>query len=43
MDMTAFTLCEENNIPIVVFNMNQPGNLKKILEGEKLGTMISRE
>jgi len=43
MDMTAFTLCEENNIPIVVFNMNQPGNLKKLLEGEKLGTVVSRE
>jgi uridylate kinase len=43
MDLTAFTMCEENNIPIVVFNMNQPGNLKKLLEGEKLGTVVSRE
>ena len=43
MDLTAFTLCEENNIPIVVFNMNQPGNLKKLLEGEKLGTVVSRD
>lgn len=43
MDLTAFTLCEENNIPIVVFNMDQPGNLKKLLDGEKLGTLVSRE
>jgi uridylate kinase len=43
MDLTAFTLCEENNIPIVVFNMNQPGNLRKLFEGEKLGTVVSRD
>jgi len=43
MDLTAFTLCEENNIPLVVFNMNQPGNLKKLLDGEKLGTVVSRD
>jgi uridylate kinase len=43
MDLTAFTMCEENNIPIVVFNMNQQGNLKKLLEGEKLGTVVSRD
>ncbi len=42
MDLTAFTLCEENNIPIVVFNMNQPGNLKKILEGAEIGTIVSK-
>jgi uridylate kinase len=43
MDLTAFTMCEENNIPIVVFNMNQQGNLTKLLEGEKLGTVVSRD
>jgi uridylate kinase len=43
MDLTAFTLCEENNIPIVVFNMNKEGNLKKILQGERLGTLVSKE
>jgi uridylate kinase len=43
MDLTAFTLCEENNIPIVVFNMNKEGNLKKLLKGEKLGTLVSKE
>jgi uridylate kinase len=43
MDLTAFTLCEENNIPILVFNMNHSGNLKKLLEGERLGTLVSKE
>jgi uridylate kinase len=41
MDLTAFTLCEENDIPIVVFNMNQKGNLAKLLDGEKIGTVVS--
>ena len=40
MDMTAFTLCKENNLPIIVFDMNKPGNLIKIIEGEKIGTLI---
>jgi uridylate kinase len=41
MDMTAFTLCQENNIPIIVFNMNQKDNLKKVVLGQKIGTLIS--
>lgn len=41
MDMTAFTLCHENNIPIVVFNINEKDNLLKVTEGEKLGTLVS--
>ena len=41
MDMTAFTLCQENNLPIVVFDMNTPGNLKKIVSGENIGTVVS--
>jgi uridylate kinase len=41
MDMTAFTLCQENNLPIRVFDMNKPGNLLKIIEGEEVGTLIS--
>lgn len=41
MDMTAFTLCQENNLPIVVFDMNKPGNLINILEGEEAGTLIN--
>lgn len=41
MDMTAFTLCQENNLPIIVFDMNKRGNLKAIVEGEEVGTLIS--
>ena len=42
MDMTAFTLCQENNVPIIVFDMNKPGNLEKLIKGEeKVGTLIS--
>ena len=41
MDMTAFTLCMENNLPIVVFDMNKKGNLLKVVQGEKTGTLIS--
>lgn len=43
MDMTAFTLCKENNLPIIVFDMNKPGNLLKIVKGEEVGTLISME
>ena len=39
MDMTAFTLCQENNVPIIVFDMNRPGNLKRVVAGEKVGTL----
>lgn len=41
MDMTAFTLCQENNLPIIVFDMNKPGNLLKIMQGEEAGTLIN--
>ncbi|HRO07621.1 MAG TPA: UMP kinase [Saprospiraceae bacterium] len=41
MDMTAFTLCQENNVPIIVFNINNPGNLVKIAEGAKIGTLVN--
>ena len=40
MDLTAFTLCKENNLPIKVFNMNTDGNLQKICEGENIGTLV---
>lgn len=40
MDMTAFTLCQENNLPIVVFDINKPGHLTRIAKGEKLGTLV---
>ncbi len=41
MDMTAFTLCQENGLPIIVFDMNKEGNLEKLTRGEKIGTLIS--
>ena len=41
MDSTAFTLSQENNLPIIVFNMNKPGNLKKIIEGKEIGTTVN--
>ena len=41
MDMTAFTLCMENKLPIIVFDMNKKGNLLKIAQGEDAGTLIS--
>jgi uridylate kinase len=41
MDMTAFTLCKENDLPIIVFDMDTPGNLRKVLVGEQVGTLVS--
>jgi len=40
MDMTAFTLCMENNLPIIVFDMNKAGNLRRVVTGEKVGTLV---
>ena len=40
MDMTAFTLCMENELPIIVFDMNAPGNLLRVIVGEKVGTLV---
>lgn len=40
MDMTAFTLCKENNMPIYVYDANKPGNLAKVLNGEEIGTLL---
>ncbi len=40
MDMTAFTLCDENNLPIIVFDMNKPGNLMKLMQGDAIGTLV---
>ncbi|KAK6125608.1 hypothetical protein DH2020_040652 [Rehmannia glutinosa] len=40
MDLTAITLCQENNIPVVVFNLNKPGNISKAIMGESVGTLI---
>jgi uridylate kinase len=40
MDMTAFTLCQENQLPIIVFDMNSPKNLLKVVQGENIGTLV---
>ncbi len=41
MDMTAFTICKENNMPIIVFDINEEGSLLKIIKGEKIGTLVT--
>ncbi len=41
MDMTAFTLCQENNLPIIVFDMHKPGNLLEVVTGKTVGTLVS--
>jgi uridylate kinase len=41
MDSTAFTMCRDNNMPLIVFDMNKSGNLKKLVDGEKIGTLVS--
>ena len=41
MDMTAFTLCQENNLPIIVFDMNKAGNLQNVVVGKHVGTLVS--
>ena len=41
MDMTAFTLCQENNLPIIVFDLHKPGNLCNLLSGQEVGTLIN--
>lgn len=41
MDSTAFTMCRDNNMPLIVFDMNKKGNLMKLVEGEKTGTLVS--
>jgi uridylate kinase len=43
MDSTAFTMCRENYMPVVVFNMNIPGNLAKVVNGAEIGTLISNK
>ena len=43
MDLTSFTMCKENNLPVIVFDMNKAGNLKRLLLGEKIGTLVKLE
>jgi uridylate kinase len=40
MDLTAFTLCNENKLPIIVFDMNKPGNLGRLIAGQTVGTLV---
>jgi uridylate kinase len=40
LDLTAFTMCKENKMPIIVFDMNQKGNLMRLISGEKVGTLV---
>jgi uridylate kinase len=40
MDLTTITMCRENNLPVYVFDMDTPGNLKKVMMGEKIGTLV---
>ena len=42
MDLTAFTMCKENNLPIYVFDMNTAGNLLKVVQGDEIGTLVSK-
>ena len=42
MDLTAFTMCKENNMPMLVFDMNTKGNLTKVLNGENIGTLVTK-
>jgi uridylate kinase len=42
MDLTATTMCNENNLPVLVFNMDKKGNLKKVIAGESIGTIVHR-
>jgi uridylate kinase len=41
MDSTAISLCKDNNLPIIVFNLNQHGNIKRVVTGEKIGSRVS--
>ncbi|MFR2299155.1 MAG: UMP kinase, partial [Clostridium paraputrificum] len=43
MDSTATSLCMDNNIPILVFGLDEPGNIKRAAQGEKIGTLVSKK
>jgi uridylate kinase len=42
MDTTAISMCMDNSLPIIVFNLNVPGNLKRVILGEKIGSLVVR-
>jgi uridylate kinase len=41
MDMTAVSLCKDNNMPMIIFNMNEPGNIRRVIAGEKIGSLVT--
>jgi uridylate kinase len=41
MDLTAVSLCKDNSLPMIIFNMNQPGNIKRVVLGEKVGSLVT--
>jgi len=41
MDSTAISLCKDNNLPIVIFNLNRRGNIRRVLTGEKIGSLVT--
>ena len=41
MDLTAVSLCKDNNLPMVIFNMNRPGNIRRVVMAEKIGTLVT--
>ena len=41
MDLTAVSLCKDNNVPMVIFNINEPGNIKRVVVGEKVGSLVT--
>ena len=43
MDLTAFALCQENNLPIYVFDMNKEGNLQSVVQGQDIGTLVCKQ
>ncbi len=41
IDLTAVSMCKDNNLPMIIFNMNQPGNIKSVVLGQKVGTLVT--
>ena len=41
MDMTAVSLCKDNNMPMIIFNMNVAGNIRRVIEGQKIGSLVT--
>ena len=41
MDLTAVSLCKDNNLPMIIFNMNRTGNIRRVVQGEKVGSLVT--